>query len=95
MCWESSTGREVWKGRLGGTFDASPILVGDRIYATNETGKTFIFKATPEAFELIGENQLGDDDFATPSICGSRIYMRVAFHANGGRQEMLYCLGTK
>jgi hypothetical protein len=95
MCWKSDTGKEIWKGRLGGGFSASPVLVGDLFFATNETGKTFIFKASPEALDLVGENQLGDEVFATPTICGDRIYMRVALNKKGPRQEMLYCLGKK
>lgn len=93
MCWKSDTGEEVWKNRLGGTFSASPVLVGDRMYAVNEAGKTFVFKAQPQGFELLGENQLGDEAFATPTICGSRIYTRVATGAGEKRQEWLYCLG--
>lgn len=93
MCWKCDSGAEMWKGRLGGTFSASPVLVGENIFATNEAGKTFIFKASSKAFELVGENQLGNDVFATPTICGGRIYMRVAFSSEGKRQEMLYCLG--
>ncbi len=50
MCWKCDSGEEVWKGRLGGTFSASPVLVGDHLFATNEAGRTFIFKATPETF---------------------------------------------
>ena len=46
-CWRCDTGKEVWKERLGGTFSASPVLVGDAIYATNEAGKTFVFSASP------------------------------------------------
>lgn len=95
MCWECSTGREMWKQRLGGTFSSSPVLVGDHIFATNEAGQTFIFKATPAAFELVAENKLGDDVFATPTICGSRIYTRVAKQIDGKRQEFLYCLGKR
>lgn len=95
MCWKCDTGKELWKGRLGGTFSASPVLVGDTIFATNEAGKTFLFKADPKAFELLGENQLGDEVFATPTFCGDRIYMRVAKQTKGGRQEMLHCLGKK
>jgi hypothetical protein len=92
-CWKVDTGDEVWKQRLGGTFTSSPVLVGDNIFVTSETGKTHIFKASPAGFESVGENQLGDGVFATPTICGSRIYTRVA-HENGDtRQEMLYCLG--
>jgi len=94
LCYESATGKELWKGRLGGTFSASPVLVGDKLFATNEVGMTFIYKAQPDSFELIAKNQLGDEVFATPTICGSRIYMRVAEDQEGKRQEMLYCLGV-
>ena len=94
-CWKCDTGEEKWKQRLSGTFSASPVLVGDTIFATNETGTTFIFKASPEGYEAIGENKLAEEVFATPTICGSRIYMRAATTTEGKRQETLYCLGTK
>ena len=29
FCWKSDTGEELWKARLGGTFNTSPVLVGD------------------------------------------------------------------
>lgn len=95
MCWKSDTGKEVWKGRLGGTFSASPVMVGEHLFATNESGKTYVFKTKPDAFELVGENQLAEDVFSTPTFCGSRIYMRAASRVDGKRQEMLYCIGTK
>lgn len=95
MCWDSATGKELWKGRLEGTFSASPVLVNDVIYATNEAGKTFLFKAKKEMFEILGSNQLGNEVFATPTICDSRIYMRVATTTEGKRQEFVYCLGAK
>jgi outer membrane protein assembly factor BamB len=94
-CWKSSTGDDAWTARLGGTFSASPVLAAGHIFATNEKGKTFVFEASPEAFELIAENELGNETLATPAICGSRIYMRVAVRSNGQRQEMLYCIGRK
>jgi outer membrane protein assembly factor BamB len=95
VCWKSDSGKEIWQGRLGGTFSASPVLADDRIFATNEKGQTFIFRATPDGFHLLGENQLGDEVMATPTICGGRIYQRVAHHAGGKRQEMLYCIGDR
>jgi outer membrane protein assembly factor BamB len=94
-CWDAATGKEKWKGRLGGTFSSSPVLVGDTIYATNEAGKTYLFKAEPAKFQLLGSNQLGDEVFATPTFVRSRIYHRVAERTDGMRQEMLYCLGEK
>ena len=63
------------------------------IYAANEAGKTFIFKAESKAFELVAENRLGDEVMASPAICGSRIFMRVAETRDGRRLEWLYCLG--
>ncbi len=94
MCWKFDTGAEVWKDRLGGAFSASPVLVGDLLYATNEAGKTFIFKADPKKFELVAENQLAKETLATPTICGGRIYIRAAVMRDGQRQEILYCLGN-
>jgi outer membrane protein assembly factor BamB len=93
VCWQFDTGKEIWKSRLGGQFSASPVLVGDHIFATNEAGRTFIFKAKPQGFELVAENQLADEVLATPVIAGSRIFMRAAVKTAGQRQEMLYCLG--
>ena len=95
MCWKSDTGQELWKSRLGGTFSASPVMVGENIFAANEQGKTFVFKPGLESLELVAENQLGDEVFATPTICGGRIYLRVATQQDGQRRETLYCLGVK
>jgi outer membrane protein assembly factor BamB len=95
ICWNSATGEQMWKGRLGGTFSASPTLVGKNIYAVNETGAFFVFKASPKVFEIVVRNQLGNAVFASPVICDSRIYQRIAFRNGGRRQEMLFCLGEK
>ncbi|HZZ78582.1 MAG TPA: PQQ-binding-like beta-propeller repeat protein [Gemmataceae bacterium] len=94
ICWKFDTGKQQWQGdRIGSGFSASPVLVGENIYATSESGKTSIFKASPDSFQLIAENQLGNEVMATPTIAGSRIYMRVAVNQKGNRQEMLYCIG--
>ncbi len=94
-CWKSDTGEEMWKERLGGTFTASLVLAGEQLFATNEAGQTFVFRAQPTKYEAVAQNQLGDEVYATPAICDSRIYMRVIERAGGQRQEMLYCLGSK
>jgi hypothetical protein len=64
------------------------------VFATNEAGKTFIVKVSPKACEAVADNQLGDEVYATPTICGSHIYMRVASLKDGQRHETLYCLGA-
>lgn len=90
--WDSMTGKELWKNRLGGTFSASPILVGKLVYATNESGETFVFRAEPGKFELVSKNQLGSEVLATPVICGGKIYYRCTEEVDGKRQEFLHCL---
>ncbi len=94
-CWKSDTGEEMWKGRLGGTFSASLTLVNDHLYAANEAGECFVYEATSKGFNLVAKNQLGDEIFATPVICGDRLYQRVAHRDGSKRQEMLYCIGVK
>jgi hypothetical protein len=93
-CWKSDTGEELWKERLGGDFYASPVMVGNRIYASNVAGKTYVYEATPKSFKLLAQNQLGDQAYASPVICGNRLYLRVATKTEP-RQEYLYCISSK
>lgn len=95
MCRDAATGKELYNLRLGGTFSASPVIVGDHVYAANESGAVFVFKITPEAFEKVAEMKIGDEVFATPSICGGQIFFRTATQADGKRQETLYCFEQK
>ena len=94
VCWEAATGKTKWQERLGGKFSASPVLVGDLIYATSESGETTIFKANPNEFQQVGsKNKLGDEAFATPTFTRGQIFMRVAKRTDGQRQEQLICIG--
>ena len=93
VCWSAETGKEHWKARLGGTFTSSPVLVGDKIFATNEAGDTFIYRADPKEYSLIGKNHLADQVFSSLVICDSRIFYRAATVSGDKRQEYLYCIG--
>lgn len=93
MCWNSSTGKEMWKKRIGGTFSASATLVGDLVYIPNEGGEFFIFKATPDKFDLVAKNKVGEEVLATPVIVDSHIYYRAVAEGAPNRQEVLYCFG--
>jgi hypothetical protein len=94
ICWDSVSGEELWKGRLGGTFSSSPVLANGLIYAANEEGTTFVFEASRDQFTLVASSKLGDHTFASPAICGSRIYQRIASMDNGHRQEFAVCIGS-
>jgi outer membrane protein assembly factor BamB len=92
-CWEAATGKEMWKQRLKGPVSASPLLVGDTIFATNEAGTTWVIRATPEKYELISQNQLGDSGFASMIATDGQLFVRTSKGDGPSRQEFLYCLG--
>lgn len=94
-CWNAATGEEKWKSRLGGPVSASPVLAGGHLYFTNERGITYVVKATPDRFETVSENTLGNEAFASPMVVDDRIYLRVAKNEGQSRQEWLYCIGQR
>lgn len=91
-CWRAEDGKTMWTQRLKGPVSASGVLAGGHIYWSNELGTTFVFKATSEKFELVAENQLGDESFASPAVSGRQLFLRTAVTVDGKRQEHLYCL---
>lgn len=93
FCWRASDGKEMWSKRLKGPISASPVLAGGHIYWANELGTMFVFKPNPEKFELVSENQLDHEAFASPAVVGSQIFLRTAGTTGGKRQEYLYCIG--
>jgi outer membrane protein assembly factor BamB len=82
-CLNAMTGDEVWTKRLGGDFTASPVLAGDTIFVPNEAGVTYVFKAA-DRYQEIARNDLEEDCYASPVICGGRLYQRTSGH--------LYCI---
>jgi outer membrane protein assembly factor BamB len=80
-CVRSATGERVWMERLegGGSFSASPVLAGERIYAVSEEGEVFVFAAAPQ-FQLLGRGSVGEQVFATPAIADGRIFIRGRKH---------------
>ena len=93
ICLDAATGEEKWKGRLGGNFTSSPVLVGDRIHAVNESGDYYIFRADPAGLEILAKNKVGDEVYATPSVSGGNVFLRVAFYEGETRSERLVCFG--
>ncbi len=91
-CWRVSDGETMWRERLGGDYSSSPVLAGGNVHVFNEQGQGFVFKATPEKFISVGGGRFGDECFATPSIIGNTMYMRVARTQDGKRQEYLVAL---
>lgn len=91
-CWRASDGETMWRERLGGNYSSSPVLVGTTIHVFNEACDAFAFEATPKSFFSRGKAKLGDEAFATPSVVGNTMYMRVARNEGTARQEYLIAI---
>jgi outer membrane protein assembly factor BamB len=85
-CLDGETGQELYRQRLGGGANSSPIAAGGRIYLSNNAGATFVVRAGPE-FELLSTNQLGERITASPAVSGNQIIYRTDSH--------LYCIGEQ
>jgi len=75
VCLDAKTGEQVWLAELQSGFYASPIVVGDRLYALDLDGVMHIVKLG-RTFELLAEPALGEPAMATPAFVGGRIYAR-------------------
>jgi outer membrane protein assembly factor BamB len=78
-CVDAKTGSEVWRGRIDGSYSASPLASGGRIYAFNEDGKTTVFEAGRE-FKVLAENFLDDGFMASPAVDGNALYLRTRMY---------------
>ena len=83
VCLDGKTGKELYRERLGGGCNSSPIASDGRIYLSDNDGTTFVVKAGRE-FELLATNQLGERITASPAVSGNRLYYRTDSH--------LYCI---
>lgn len=83
-CLNVRTGEEIWKGRIDGTYTASPVTANGLIYFCNEEGVTSVVKAADD-FVIIARNALEEGMRASPAVAGGCLYLRTFGH--------LYCIG--
>lgn len=92
-CWDAATGKERWKHRIGENFRTSLLQSGNNLFITDMGGKTTVFRANPQQFELVAENRLGTDAFSSPAVSDGQLFLRVGDGRGANRQETLYCIG--
>lgn len=84
-CWESGTGKLVWKHRLGRRHSASGVVSADGLlYWSDDDGVTYVLKAGPK-FELVSKNDLDEPCSASPAVSRGQLFIRTLGH--------LYCIG--
>lgn len=85
-CLRLTDGGVIWRKRLQGAFSASLVAGGGNVYAVNERGDVYVYKAAEE-FALIATNRLHEPCVATPALCNDEIFLRT--------QEHLYCIAVR
>ncbi len=87
---DTKTGKEIYGGQRlkPGTYSASPVLAGGKIYVTNEDGVTTVFKSGPK-FEIIAENNMDEYCLSTIAISEGQLFLRTdkALYAIGQRKQ--------
>ena len=83
--WSTRRWRRCWKQRIGPHFSASPVEADGLVHVLSDRGDTTIVRPGPE-FDVVAENALGEDCYASAAISHGRIYIRAEGH--------LYCVGT-
>lgn len=78
-CLDTTSGKALWEHEFEEGFYSSPILAHNKVYITDLTGTTQIFKLG-KTFELLGTATIGEEVYATPAYVGTRIYLRGVEH---------------
>lgn len=83
-CIELKTGKQLWRGRVAGSTWGSSLLSGERIYATDQSGQTVIFRASPSALDVLHRNDLEEPTRASPVPSNGKLFLRT--------DKALYCI---
>ena len=73
---QALTGEECYRERLGGNFNASPVVADDRIYVSSREGRTFVLASGSE-FKKLAENSLEGQQWASMAACDGAFFIRT------------------
>ena len=79
-CADLSTGKLIWQIRLKGSFSATPVGSGDKLFCFNEEGLGQVVKLGDKKAEIVGESDLKETVLCTPAIGDNSIYVRSDQH---------------
>jgi len=83
--FEAATGKRHWMKRIGPHYSASMVSVEGLVHFLSDKGVTTIIRPGPK-FEVVAENELGENCYASPAVSQGRIFIRTEKH--------LYCIGV-
>ena len=74
-CYDAASGKQVYEKRMAGSYSASPIAAGGKLYFTSEEGDVRVIKAGPD-YELLATNPIGEPCLATPAVADGILVIR-------------------
>lgn len=86
LCLDAKTGAVVYIQKMKNKHYASPVFANGMIYFTSGKGETTILKEG-QKLEIVAENKLLGEVFATPAILRNQILLRT--------DKSLYCIQAK
>ena len=82
VCLDPKSGKTIWEEELprsGSSYYSSPVIANGVLYAAREDGVVFSAKVDG-GFDLLGENEMGEQIIATPVPVNGRLLLRGASH---------------
>ncbi len=78
-CIDALTGEDVWEHRLRSQFHSSPVYAAGNIYFSSIRGETIVIEPGRE-LNILAENELEGEIWATPAFLRNSIVMRTDTH---------------
>ncbi len=76
-CLDAANGKTIWSKKLKGKYHSSPVYANGYVYISSTRGNTLVLKAGAE-LEIVSENTLEGEIWATPALTGGAILMRTS-----------------
>ncbi|MFA5535173.1 MAG: PQQ-binding-like beta-propeller repeat protein, partial [Mariniphaga sp.] len=75
-CLDAMTAKVIWKEKLNGNFNASPVYAGGNIYFFNVKGDCTIIKPG-DTFQKVADNSIGETVKAVPAFVRGKMVLRT------------------
>lgn len=79
-CFDAKTGKRLFRERLPGAggFTSSPWAAKDKVFCTDENGRTFVMSATESKLDVVATNRLDGMFWSSPAIADNSLLLRSA-----------------
>jgi outer membrane protein assembly factor BamB len=79
-CVDAKSGKVHWTYDMLAASWASPLIVGDHVYISDEDGDVCVFNLTKEKHEPIAEINMGNSVYTTPVVANDVLYIANRTH---------------